>query len=120
MGMGLRSAELAATILQAAFRRELTWEQTAAEYDHRWRRAFLPRLRWGRCLEAMLLRPRLAGLACQVLTLAPWLMDAIYRCTRDIPPGSEDVLRGWASDRLSRPRDGFDRGDRGVDQQLNR
>jgi flavin-dependent dehydrogenase len=91
MGMGLRSAELAATILQAAFRQELTWEQAAAEYDRRWRQAFLPRLRWGRRLEALLLRPRLAGLACLALNLAPWLVDAIYRRTRDITPVVEDV-----------------------------
>lgn len=91
MGMGLRSAELAATILQAAFRQELTWEQAAAEYDRRWRQAFLPRLRWGRRLEALLLRPRLAGLACLALNLAPWLVDAIYRRTRDITPVVGDV-----------------------------
>jgi 2-polyprenyl-6-methoxyphenol hydroxylase-like FAD-dependent oxidoreductase len=90
MGMGLRSAELAATILQAAFRQELTWEQALAEYDRRWRRAFLPRLRWGRRLEAMLLRPRLAGLARLALNLAPWLMDAIYSRTRGITPVARD------------------------------
>ena len=90
MGMGLRSAELAATIMQAAFRRELTWERAAAEYDRRWRRAFLPRLRWGRCLEAILLRPPLAKLGCLTLNLAPQLMDAMYRRTREITPVVRD------------------------------
>ena len=91
MGLGLRSAELAATIMQAAFRRELTWERAAAEYDRRWRRAFLPRLRWGRCLEAILLRPPLAKLGCLTLNLAPQLMDAMYRRTREMPPVLRDV-----------------------------
>jgi flavin-dependent dehydrogenase len=59
MGMGLRTAELAATMMLAGFWKELPWDQTSAEYARHWQREFLPRLRWGRCLEAILLRPRL-------------------------------------------------------------
>jgi flavin-dependent dehydrogenase len=86
MGMGLRAAELAATIELAMFRRELPWDQAADEYARRWRREFLPRLRWGRCLEVMLLRPRLAMLSCCALSCIPSLVDELYRRTRQLIP----------------------------------
>jgi hypothetical protein len=82
--------------MQAALRQELTWERAAAAYDRRWRQAFLPRLRWGRCLEAMLLRPPLAKFACLALSLAPRLMDAMYRRTREMTP----VLRDFGETEL--------------------
>jgi flavin-dependent dehydrogenase len=86
MGMGLRAAELAATIMLAVFWQECPWEQATAEYARRWRREFLPRLRWGRSLEAMLLQPRLASLSCVALHCAPSFMDRIYRRTRQLFP----------------------------------
>jgi flavin-dependent dehydrogenase len=84
MGMGLRAAELAATMLQAVFWQESTWAQATTEYARRWQREFSPRLRWGRGLEAMLLQPRLAALACATLHHLPALMDYIYRRTRSL------------------------------------
>jgi flavin-dependent dehydrogenase len=89
MGMGLRGAELAATIVLAMLRRELSWEQATAEYTWRWRREFLPRLRWGRCLEAILLQPRLAVLARWALNCVPSLTDQLYRRTRQLIPMTE-------------------------------
>ncbi|HSF29219.1 MAG TPA: FAD-dependent oxidoreductase [Candidatus Tectomicrobia bacterium] len=86
MGMGLRAAELAATMMQAAFWRECPWDWASTEYVRRWQREFLPRLRWGRGLEAMLLRPRLASLACIALSCVPSFMDPIYRRTRQLFP----------------------------------
>lgn len=91
MGMGLRSAELAATWLGAACRQELSWQEATDVYYHRWQQAFGPRLRWGKHLEAILLRPRLAALACMALNLMPPLVDAIYRRTRDIDPSATHV-----------------------------
>jgi menaquinone-9 beta-reductase len=86
MGMGLRSAELAATILRAVFWQECTWEQASTEYARCWQREFVPRLRWGRGLEAMLLHPRLALLACVALHCAPSFMDRVYLRTRQLFP----------------------------------
>jgi menaquinone-9 beta-reductase len=86
MGMGLRAAELAATMLLAVFRHELSWDEAMAEYARRWRREFLPRLRWGRWLEAVLLQPWLATLSCWILDRAPSLMDQLYRRTRQLIP----------------------------------
>jgi flavin-dependent dehydrogenase len=86
MGMGLRAAELAATIMLAVFRQECPWDRAMAEYARRWQREFLPRLRWGGGLEAMLLQPRLASLSCVALRCVPWLMDQIYRRTRQLFP----------------------------------
>ncbi len=93
MGMGLRAAELAATILLMAFRRELPWDQAATEYAHRWRQEFLPCLRWGRCLEGILLQPRLASLACLALNWVPSLTDLFYHRTRHMRPTTNSSVQ---------------------------
>jgi 2-polyprenyl-6-methoxyphenol hydroxylase-like FAD-dependent oxidoreductase len=84
MGMGLRSAELAATIMLEVFRQELPWSLATAEYMRRWREEFRPLLQWGRGLEALLLRPRLAWLACKALQGVPRLMPQLYGRTRQL------------------------------------
>jgi menaquinone-9 beta-reductase len=86
MGMGLRAAELATTTLLMAFRRELPWAQASTEYARRWQREFRPCLRWGRRLEAILLRPRLAAVACLALDRMPSLTDWCYHRTRHMNP----------------------------------
>jgi flavin-dependent dehydrogenase len=86
MGMGLRSAELAATIILMGFRRELSWDDASTEYARQWRREFLPRLRWGQLLEAILLQPRLASLACRAVSRMPSLADMLYHRTRQLTP----------------------------------
>jgi flavin-dependent dehydrogenase len=86
MGMALRTAELAATMMLAVFWKDSPWDQTTATYARHWKREFLPRLRWGRGLEALLLRPRLAWLSCTALHCLPWLMDQLYRRTRQLVP----------------------------------
>jgi menaquinone-9 beta-reductase len=86
MGMGLRAAEVAAATMLALFRQELSWEQATAEYVRRWRQEFLPRLRWGRRLQALLLQARLASLSCVALHYVPSLVDQIYRRTRQLAP----------------------------------
>jgi menaquinone-9 beta-reductase len=91
MGMGLHAAELAAPLLAAACRRELSWQEATSAYCHRWQEAFGPRLRWGKRLEMVLLRPRLAALGCMALNLMPGLVDSLYRRTRDIDPGATHV-----------------------------
>jgi flavin-dependent dehydrogenase len=82
MGMALRTAELAATITHMGFQQTLTWEQASREYGRQWRREFLPRLRWGRYLEGILLRPSTAYLACLALQLMPSLTAMLYHRTR--------------------------------------
>jgi 2-polyprenyl-6-methoxyphenol hydroxylase-like FAD-dependent oxidoreductase len=100
MGMGLRAAELAATMMLAVFCQESPWDQVTAEYARRWQREFLPRLRWGRGLEATLLQPRLASLACVALHRVPSLMDQIYRRTRQLFPITFHRWRHHNNDRL--------------------
>jgi flavin-dependent dehydrogenase len=91
MGMALCTAELAATITRLSFQHELTWEQASREYTRQWRRRFLPRLRWGRYLEGILLRPRTAGLACFALHWIPSLTDMLYHRTRQIMATTERI-----------------------------
>ena len=88
MGMGLRAAELAATMMLAVFRQELPWNLATAEYARRWQGEFRPRLQWGQGLEALLLHPRLASLACGVLYWVPQLMLQVYRRTRQLAPAT--------------------------------
>ena len=97
--MALRSAELAAATLRAAFEGHLTWERAPGAYSASWTRVFIPRLRWGALLETALLSSQLAGLACWALHLVPSLMGPVYRSTRDIVPactnrGTEGVWPG--------------------------
>jgi flavin-dependent dehydrogenase len=88
MAMGLRSAELAATMMLEVFRQESRWNIATAEYVRRWQGEFLPRLRWGRRLEALLLQPRLAAFACGALHRMPRLMHQLYRRTRQLVPAT--------------------------------
>jgi flavin-dependent dehydrogenase len=86
MGMGLRAAELAATTMLEVFRQGAPWSLATAEYIRRWQGEFRPRLRWGRVLEALLLHPRLALCACEVLHWVPRLLPGLYRRTRQSVP----------------------------------
>ena len=95
MGMGLRAAELAATMMLEVFRQELSWHEAMAEYARRWRGEFLPRLRWGRGLEAFLLQPRLAVLACMALRCVPALLYQLYRRTRQPWPATGPAVEAW-------------------------
>jgi menaquinone-9 beta-reductase len=92
MGMGLRTAELAATMMLGIFRQEVPWAQATVEYARRWQVEFLPRLRWGRGLEALLLQPRLASLACMALDRIPALMNQLYRRTRQLWPATDPAM----------------------------
>jgi menaquinone-9 beta-reductase len=92
MGMGLRAAELAATMMLGVFRQESPWNLATAEYARRWQGEFLPRLRWGRGLEALLLQPRLASLACGVVHWLPLLMNQLYRRTRQLVPATGSAV----------------------------
>jgi menaquinone-9 beta-reductase len=91
MGMALRAAELAATITHMGFQRELTWEQASREYGRQWRREFWPRLRWGRYLEGILLRPSTAHLARLALHWMPSLTARLYHRTRQIMATTEQA-----------------------------
>jgi flavin-dependent dehydrogenase len=91
MGMALRTAELAATITRMSFQHELTWEQASREYGRQWRCEFWPRLRWGRHLESILIRPSTARLACLALHWVPPLTAMLYRRTRQVITTTEQV-----------------------------
>jgi flavin-dependent dehydrogenase len=86
MAMGLRTAELAATMMLEVFRRESPWDLATAEYWRRWQGEFAPRLRWGQGLEAVLLHPRLASMACGMLQWVPGLIPQLFRRTRQLAP----------------------------------
>jgi flavin-dependent dehydrogenase len=98
MGMGMQAAEQAATLLLAAFRRDLSWAEASVEYERSWHQNFMSRVRWGRRLETILRHARLASVACLALKAMPALMNTVYRRTRDLPT---PVIKD-ASDRMRR------------------
>lgn len=83
IAMALQSGRLAASH-SANF---LSGEYGAAELRRRyvsdWRREFDARLRLGRALQAIMLRPRLLSLGLRLLAAAPPVVDYLVRHTRD-------------------------------------
>ena len=97
MGMALCGAELAAQTSLAALHGGCSWQHATAAYARRWRHEFAPRLRWGRRLETILLRPSLASLMCRLLKVAPSLTALMYRRTRRIRPPARGGAPGGSS-----------------------
>jgi flavin-dependent dehydrogenase len=59
-------------------------EATKREYERGWRRTFAGRLRLGRALQSIMLRPRLIGPGLRVMNRIPPLGDWLVRQTRDL------------------------------------
>jgi flavin-dependent dehydrogenase len=71
MAMAARSGELAAAIVSASLRDGLAGKDVAPLYERAWHREFGSRLRWAARIEPLLLSPRLAGVATQLLKRVP-------------------------------------------------
>ncbi len=82
MAMAARSGELAASIVAAALRGGLKACDVAPLYESAWRREFASRLQWATRLEPLLLSPRLARLAIQLMNAAPRLGTFAVAATR--------------------------------------
>ncbi|MCZ7572230.1 MAG: NAD(P)/FAD-dependent oxidoreductase [Ardenticatenaceae bacterium] len=84
MAMALRSAELAAPLVHD-FLAGGNGTALTAGYTTAWTREFRPRLRLGRLIQPLFLRPRWLSLGLRLLRLAPALGDHLIRATRDRP-----------------------------------
>lgn len=84
MSMALRSAEIAAPLVDVFLRERLSVEALRDRYTQSWRREFSGRLRLGRMLQNALFRPRLARLGLVALNRFPALGTRLIRATRDV------------------------------------
>ena len=83
MSMALHGGLMAAGWLDRFLQGETDAEAIRLGYAADWRRAFGGRLRLGRALQSVLLRPRLLGAGLALLNLAPALGDYFVTHTRD-------------------------------------
>lgn len=83
IAMALRAGPLAASYVADFLCGELNAEQLRRGYAAAWRRAFAPRLRLARSLQALLLRPAWLGPGLRVLKALPGLGRWLVAKTRD-------------------------------------
>ncbi len=82
MAMALRSAQIAAPLVNARLRGEIDEVSLCDRYRRAWRSEFAGRLRLGRALQAGLFRPRVARAGLAVLDRVPALGRFFVRATR--------------------------------------
>jgi flavin-dependent dehydrogenase len=82
MAMALRSAQIAAPLVDRFLSGAVSLDGLARAYERAWRSEFAGRLRLGRALQAGLFRPRVARVGLAVLDVAPVLGGALIRMTR--------------------------------------
>lgn len=84
MGMALDGGRLAAQHVSAYLRGEATSTQLTRGYAAAWRRQFRGRLRVGRLLQSLMLRPTLMTAGLRIANTLPALGDFFVRQTRDV------------------------------------
>ena len=82
VAMALQSGLLAAEFAARFLEHSLSPEELAREYTAQWQREFGTRLRLGRLLQPVFLKPRLAALGLQTLRVLPALGDYLVTRTR--------------------------------------
>jgi len=82
ISMALRSAELGAASILAYLAGEDTWKGSVSRFEHRWRGEIAGRLRVGRCIHEVLLRPGPARLLLMAATGFPPLTSLLFRSSR--------------------------------------
>ncbi len=84
MAMALHGGKLAAESIARWLSNEMTAEQMLRDYDRTWQRTFAMRLRLGRALQAVMLRPSLLIPGLRLMNRLPMLGDFIVTQTRDL------------------------------------
>ncbi len=84
MAMALHSGALAARSVERWLRGDVTGEAMLRDYARTWRRTFAMRLRLGRVLQAVMLRPALLTPGLRLMNTLPILGDFIVHQTRDL------------------------------------
>lgn len=84
IAMALRGGILAAAFCARFLSGELSSEELPGAYASEWTREFNRRLRWGRILQSVLLRPRLSALALRVANAMPPVGDYLFKQTRNV------------------------------------
>jgi flavin-dependent dehydrogenase len=82
IAMSLHSGMMAATHTAEFLAGECNSTELIRRYIEDWEREFSARIRLGRVLQTIMLRPRLLSLGLRLLTVAPPLADYLVRQTR--------------------------------------
>ncbi len=83
IAMALRAGPLAAEHVSAFLAGQRSADLTRRGYARAWQRAFGPRLRLARALQALMLRPAWLGFGLRLVNLAPRLGDYLVANTRE-------------------------------------
>jgi len=97
IGMALRGAELAASVLENALRLGDVGRRALLPYEARRRRAFRDRLRLDRLLQALLTRPHLTDWVAGRLRRDPALADLLARVTGDTADAARVLRPGFVA-----------------------
>lgn len=97
MAMALRTSEIAAPLLAALLRGELSPAAFRARYEAEWRDEFSGRLRLGRWIQQLAFEPVVARLGLRAFRLLPGLLPWLIRHTRGEAGEAEPVARENAS-----------------------
>lgn len=84
IAMALRSGEVAASHGVGFLRGQMSEVALKRKYEGQWRREFAARLRLGRMLQVLMLRPRLLALSLRVIGGVPPIGRFLIRHTRDM------------------------------------
>ena len=82
MAMALRSAQLAAPLADAVLRGQLGWNEWAAVHTRAWQHEFRVRIRAGRALQSLLMRPGLGDAILSMGRVLPGAARQVVQITR--------------------------------------
>lgn len=85
MAMAIHSAHLAAASVSKFLNKECSREQMLQEYQKKWRQFFNSRMRMGRWMQSILIRPGLTKVMYAILERLPFLMPRIISKTHGKP-----------------------------------
>jgi flavin-dependent dehydrogenase len=84
MAMALHGGKLAAQSVERWLSGTITGDQLLRDYSRTWQQTFAMRLRLGRALQAIMLRPALLSPGLRLINLIPQLGNFIVTQTRDL------------------------------------
>lgn len=84
MAMALHSGSMAAGAIDKLLTRQIDAQTMKRDYAEQWRKAFAARLRLGRTLQSIMLRPALLSPGLRILNVLPALGDVLVAQTRDL------------------------------------
>jgi flavin-dependent dehydrogenase len=86
MAMAIHSAKIAAEVIDDFLKEKIKSRATLEQiYTQHWNKNFKSRLRTGRLLAKILLKPKLSNVAFRIVMIAPFLLPLIIKNTHGKP-----------------------------------